>query len=489
MVSNAPIDWSREIQGRARLQRDPMLFLREALGVKHLWSKMEEIGASVRDHDRTAVKACHSSSKTFTAARLALWWLYSYGPRSTVVTTAPTDQLVEQVLWREIRQAFVEAPYALPGKPSLKRLDAGGSEFPKWFAIGFSTRPDTVTQQATAFQGYHNDNVLVIFDEAAGILPQIWEAAESLLASGHTRFLAIGNPTSGFGRFPDAFRPDSGFNQITISAYDSPNYQQDKEIIPGLIGRRYVQQARDQYGENSNYFKARVLGEIPDYTEGSIYGKVLMSLRERGRMRSVEHDPAALVHTAWDLGIADATAIWFFQVVGAGEIHWIDYVEGSGDGLIHYVQVLDKMRLERGYMYGQHFAPHDIQQRELTTASTRLESARKLGINFTPITRHSLPDGIEATRQILDRSYFDSLRCIDGLRVLAEYRWRKLESLSSDDRPVYSNNPEHDWASHGADALRTGAMAIQTMSMQSRSSQTKTGNYQSMAAYYKRMGA
>lgn len=241
-------------------KNDPEKFLIDCLDVdkKNIWDKMREIIHGVKNHPKVAVKAGHSVSKTYTAARIALWFLYTHFP-ATVVTTAPTNKLVEDVLWREIRDAHARAKVPLGGELLKTKLDLGE----KWFATGFSTRPETITKEATGFQGYHNENVLVIFDEAAGIAKEIWDAAESLQASGHCRFLAIGNPTSSRGEFVRCFR-DPEYKKITISVLDTPNYKNDEEAIPGLSGRSFVARIKRRYGEESNYYKARVLGEIPE---------------------------------------------------------------------------------------------------------------------------------------------------------------------------------------------------------------------------------
>jgi len=317
-----------------------------------------------------------------------------------------------------------------------------------------------VTQQATAFQGYHNKHVLVILDEAAGILPQIWDAAEGLLASGDAHLLVIGNPTSAFGHFPACFKPDSGYKQITASVFDTPNYIEGREVIPGLAGRVFERQCRENYGENSNFYRSRVLGEIPEVTEGAIYGKEMIAARRSGRICRIPPNSAALVHTAWDLGVGDCTAIWFVQLVGQ-ECHIIDYYERSGEGLAHFAKALDDKRLSHGWIYGRHFAPHDIEAREMGTGDTRRQTASALGINFDVIPRTRLEDGIEAARQLLPRCWFDESTCSEGLKALCEYKWRKVERLSQEDNPVYATTPEHDWASHGADAFRYLAQAVQ----------------------------
>lgn len=241
-------------------KKDPIKFFVDVLDVKQelIWSKMTEISHSVRDYKKTAVKAGHSVSKSFTSSRIALWFLYNFYP-STVITTAPSHVQVEDILWREIRSAHAQAKIPLGGKVTKTQIELGQ----KWFAYGFATKPDTVTQQATRFQGFHNDNILIIFDEAAGIDNAIWEAKDALLTAGNCRFLAIGNPTISKGDFANCFK-DKTFNKITISVKDTPNFKEGREIIPGVSGREYEEDTRIKYGVDSNYYKARVLGEIPD---------------------------------------------------------------------------------------------------------------------------------------------------------------------------------------------------------------------------------
>lgn len=243
-------------------QDSPEAYFVDVLGVKpeNIWPKMREIMEGVKNNPRTAVKAAHGVSKTYTAARLALWFLYCFGPRATVITTAPSHQQVEDVLWREIRDAHSGARIPLGGEPTKTKLELSD----KWFAIGFATRPDTVTQQATNFQGLHNDCVLIIFEEAAGIAKEIWEAADSLMQGGTmVRFLAIGNPTSASGEFVECFK-SSAYHHITVSVMDTPNYQQKANVISGLSGHDFVDFVIKKYGEDSAYYKSRVLGEIPD---------------------------------------------------------------------------------------------------------------------------------------------------------------------------------------------------------------------------------
>lgn len=261
-----------------KYQADPCSFLTEVLDVKpeHLWYKMRLILESIRDNKKTAVKAGHSVSKSFTAGRAALWFLYNFFP-ATVITTAPSHPQVEEILWREIRHAHANAKVPLGGHVTKTKIELAE----KWFAYGFATKPDTVTQEATRMQGYHNENLLLILDEAPGILPQIWDSAMTLLSSGNARLLVIGNPTMATGDFADCFK-DPTFNKITIAVPDTPNYKEDREVIPGLSGREYEADVIRKYGKDSNYYKARVGGQIPDT---DIYALIPLSWIERAENR------------------------------------------------------------------------------------------------------------------------------------------------------------------------------------------------------------
>ena len=193
---------------------------------------------------------------------------------------------------------------------------------------------------------------------------------------------------------------------------------------------------------------------------GAYYAAQLDAADLAGRICPLPVNPDLPVHTAWDLGMDDATAIWFFQVEPSGAWRMLDYYEASGEGLAHYAAVLAaKARPEgtaaadgiagRGFCYGRHLAPHDIRVRELGTGQSRLESAARLGIRFDIAPSLPLADGIDAVRRALPRLWFDSRHCAAGLAALRSYRrqWRPRQEQ-------FSSGPLHDGSSHAADALR-----------------------------------
>ncbi len=195
--------------------------------------------------------------------------------------------------------------------------------------------------------------------------------------------------------------------------------------------------------------------------EGSYYGRHIEKLRLKGQVCSVPFDPSVPVRTYWDIGIGDSTVIWYAQFIGK-EIHLINHYENSGEGLAHYARVLDDFRRETGCVYDLHVAPHDIQARELTTGKTRLETARRLGLNFRVAPKLSLESGIEAVRSLLSRCWFDQKATDQGVKCLENYRKSYNEKYK-----VYSDRPHHDWASHSADAFRMLAVTEQNFQPES----------------------
>jgi hypothetical protein len=179
--------------------------------------------------------------------------------------------------------------------------------------------------------------------------------------------------------------------------------------------------------------------------KGAYYAAELSKARTEDRITRVPYDPQLPVDTDWDLGIGDSTAIWFTQSLRSGEVRVIDYYENTGEGIPHYARVLR----EKGYTYGEHWAPHDIRVREFGTGKSRRDTARNLGIDFNIVPNIGLDDGIDAVRLLLPRCWFDDVKCRHGLDALTFYRKAYHERLQQ-----YSDRPVHDQASHGADAFR-----------------------------------
>lgn len=184
--------------------------------------------------------------------------------------------------------------------------------------------------------------------------------------------------------------------------------------------------------------------------EGFYYGKQMNITRAEKRIGKIPYDENIPVYTAWDLGYNDSTSIWFFQVI-AKEIRLIDYEEGSGESLSHWLGIVKS----KPYIYEKHLAPHDIMVHEYSSGMTRQASARKMGINLISVQKVEIIPGIDAVRNILNRCWFDEKRCAQGIKCLENYKkdWDERNA-------TWRSHPVHNWASHGADAFRTLATGL-----------------------------
>ena len=469
----------------ARGRKDYSWYMTHVLDVNpdYLWSGMRNVNDSVRDFERTSVPAGHGVSKTYNAARVALTFLMCYYP-STVVTTAPTGNQVKNLLWREIRQAHANARIPLGGKPTATMLDLQAETGVKWFAIGFSTKPDTVTLEATAFQGYHNDYLLVIFDEAAGVMAEIWRAAE-FIGAPFKRFLAIGNPTSQVGDFAESI-DDPTYNHVRISVKDTPNFKEGKVIIPGVYGREYEERIRLKYGEDSDQYRVRVLGlKSRRGAEGAYYGETIGWLTRHERITQVGLDRSVPVYTVWDPGYT--TAVWFFQPRGL-DIAFVRAYEESGLNIGEWSEILRGLKDNEGYRFGGHFAPVDIDSNATRGLHGKswLEEARENGINMTILEpEHRVVDGIDRTKKFLNTCYFDKQHCERGIKALKWYCEKKARVLGPEEEPVFTGHPDDTyWGRHLCDAMRYASIAVNKLP--TASNEAEIAKYRRLAAEHRR---
>lgn len=243
---------------KAAYPDDPLGFFRDVLGWQP-WRMQREIAGSVVHNRNTYVKKCHASGGTALMARLALWFLYAYPDDSTVVlTTAPTNRQVEELLWRELRTAFYAAKIALPGRlyDGRTKLNVSGSQY----AIGFAAK------YPSGVPGFHAERVLILKDEAAGMEEPINEALESALAGGKTtRKIEMSQPLRAFGSFYNAFNRDRKLNAkslYTISYEDTPNFT-GEDNVSALISPEWVEEKAQTWGTDSAVYGIRCLAKFP----------------------------------------------------------------------------------------------------------------------------------------------------------------------------------------------------------------------------------
>jgi hypothetical protein len=290
----------------------------------------------------------------------------------------------------------------------------------------------------------------VVLDEFGDMDPTIWtQVIRPALSDRKGWACFIGTP-----------KGKNTFYKLWQEAEDDPDWTRLmlKASATGLLDQKELADARkmmsdDEYAQEYECsFEAAV--------RGAYYAKEMNEAESR--ITSVPYDPILRVHTAWDLGMADSTVIWFFQIAGR-ETRVIDVLKGEGVGLDWYARELDK----RGYLYGNHYLPHDVEVRELGTGKSRKEVLTALGIRVLPCPNLPVHDGIQAARNLIRLCWFDKDKCKEGIEALRMYR-REWD----DKRQEFRANPLHDWTSHYADAFRYFAVGHREAVPQSSSYRT-----------------
>jgi phage terminase large subunit len=280
----------------------------------------------------------------------------------------------------------------------------------------------------------------VVLDEIADMRPRVWsEVIRPALSDRLGWATFIGTP-----------RGKNAFWDIWNTAQGKPDWYAVmlKASTTDIILAQELESARQQMSDDQ--YAQEYECSFDAAIQGAYYGKELLEAEQQCRISNVPVDKGLPVHTAWDLGIGDSTAIWFVQQAGK-ETRVIDYYEASGVGLDHYAKVLQA----KNYLWGDHIVPHDAAVRELGSGRSRIETLASLGIKTRVAPRLGVDDGINAARLLLARCWFDQGRTADGVELLKQYRraW-------NEERKCFEPRPLHDHTSHAADAFRYLAIGL-----------------------------
>ncbi len=386
------------------------------------------------DQTRFGVLVCHRRfGKTVMAINhLEKGALTCKRERGRFGYVAPTYKQAKTVAWDYLKHYARPVPGTTFNEQELRADFPNGGQVRLYGA----DNPD-------ALRGIYLDGV--VLDEFGLMQGKVWtEVIRPALADreGWAMFIGTPNGNNMFREVRDyADDPKNGWFLATYKASET-----------GIIAQAELDAARDIMSEDA--YQQEFECSFEASVRGAIYAKEMAALRGEGRIKALPYEPAIPVHTAWDLGMNDLTAIWFIQMFN-GEARAIDYYEASGEGLGHYVNLLRS----KPYTYGRHVLPHDAMVRELGTGKSRHEILQGLGVQADICPKLSLEDGIEATRMYLKRSWFDEVKCKQGLEALQNYK-RDENTKTGELRP----QPVHDWAEHGASAFRYAAIGLAEVS-------------------------
>jgi phage terminase large subunit len=346
-----------------------------------------------------------------------------------VVHVLPAQVMWQRTgLWDKVARAAEAFPGAVVMKSVLRvELPNGGV-----YQCGGMDKPDS-------WRGGYAD--LVIEDEADDVIASGLDMViEPMLSDFSGSRAKIGTP-KGNGRLAAAYE----------AADPSARYLLPYQAT-GALDEAQITRLRETLDEEE--FAQELECSFTAPNSGSYYGKWIDAAIAEDRVTRVLYDPRLPVHTCWDLGMDDSTAIWWFQRSPGGEWRWLKYHEDSGVGLDSYAQLLHR----QDYNYGKHYLPHDVEVRELSAGGkSRRMVLGGLGVRPVFVVPAANPaDRVAASRMIMPRSWFDSVGCAEGLKKLRAYKRQWNEQMG-----IWRAEPVHDDASHSADAFGTGVQGSQ----------------------------
>lgn len=361
---------------------------------------------------------------------------------------ATTFGQAKRVAWEHFKEWCKDIPGAETNESELK------------VTIPRPDRRDKITifllgsENPGALKGIHLDGAII--DEYSEMEPSIWGiVVRPMLTRKNGWAIFIGTP-KGENHFAMIYNVAKTQMAQGSTEWFAQLYKASETgvIPPGELDAARLTMTEEEYAQEMECsFSAALVG--------AYYGKEMQKAEDEGRITKVAYDPVLPVTTFWDIGIDDATAIWFGQIHRSGQIHWIDYLENAGEGIPWYVKELQA----RGYIYDEHVLPHDAGAKEFGTGETREKTLRRngLGARTRVLARSDVADGIHATRLMIGRSYFDVQKCARGILALKNYE-RKWDTKLK----TFQTRPLHNWASHGSDAFRTAAMSLDQFSRDKR---------------------
>lgn len=304
---------------------------------------------------------------------------------------------------------------------------------------------------------------IVVFSEYALQDPSAWDYIRPILRVNGGVAIFISTPR-GRNHFWDMFR----------MARDSQEWFCELLTVEDtdVLGPEDIEQERIE-GMSEELIAQEYMCSFDRGVEGSYYAKLLQKMEKEGRICDLRYDDYKVVHTAWDLGWDDSTAIIFFQVETSGHVKIIDYEEHNNLTLAQLKGVI----ASKPYRYGYHLFPHDVEQIDgLSTGCTRKEILEDLHIPVTTVKRALIVDGIETVKALMSSRLFIDVKCVKLLKAIENYH--KDYDVKN---KVYSNKPRHDANSHACDALRYMAQGLSLINSYSGSIEN---DYKALQRYW-----
>jgi hypothetical protein len=344
---------------------------------------------------------------------------------------APFYRQAKDVAWTYLKEATQEL--AVKTREADLRVELPNNA---WITLYGADNPD-------ALRGLYFDGV--ILDEFGDCRPALW--AEVILPTlldrkGWAVFIGTPKGKNHFFKMNERAKEEPTWYQMTLKASESGLLDPEdlKEIQGQMTPSQYEQ-------EMECSFEAAV--------QGTYYADLVSLAENDNRVGTFRHDPTKPVYVSTDLGFTDSTAMWFWQLHKVGPV-MIDYEEHDGKTLSFYFDLLE----QKGYDYETIYLPHDAKasnfQTGRSTAEQFIDYFKDQEVTLEVVPKLKVQHGIDAARKLLPITRFDAEGTGQGIEALRAYR-RKYNELTK----AFSNAPQHDWASNGADAFRYYALVTQ----------------------------
>lgn len=272
-------------------------------------------------------------------------------------------------------------------------------------------------------------------------------------------FRPILTENGGFAWFTSTPRGHNHAYDLFVQNEENPNWYvcnltvEDTTRLDGspVITIDQIQEERYS-GMPESLIKQEYYGSFEASLPGAFFTEEMYQAKAEGRICKFDINPALPVHTSWDIGMHDSTVILLFQRDGQ-HYKFIYCIQDSGKGMHWYFEKLIEAQKLLGFKtYGKHFAPHDIAVREWAAGRSRIDQARRVGMNFMQVPNLGVMEGVQALRYLFTNIFIHSEHCSYLVKALLDYHSEFDIETKTFSKPV------HNWASHFVDAMRMFAV-------------------------------
>ena len=289
-----------------------------------------------------------------------------------------------------------------------------------------------------------------IFSEHAFQDPQVWDVVRPILLEngGWAAFVTTPNGKNHAYKLWEAAQDNPQWYTQKLTINDTHD-ENGKQLVTRAMVDQEIREGMSKEMVEQEFYCSFEIGAV-----GTYYSDQMLSAWQSGRITAVPVNKARTVDVYFDLGIDDATSVWILQPDGMF-VNFIKYYENHNKEQLHYAQFIKEYLTEHDLKLGTIWLPHDAKKRDIVTGKNALSFYQhEFGIyKVRPIGVTSVQLGINAVRGILPKCRFDEIECARGIECLENYRKKYNYDLK-----VFTPNPQHDWASHGADAFRMFAI-------------------------------